>query len=265
MILLIDIGNTRIKWGAVNAGRFCFGGAAAYANGLAPSFFQKLWGDLPRPTHVWISSVASEKTHWILQKWIKQSWHCQPVFAHSQKKLLGLSNGYADFERLGVDRWLGMLEAWRQQRQGFCLISAGTALTVDWVNDTGQHLGGYIVPGLTMMQESLITQTVGCRLDPSQAPSASTVPADNTHEAITAGTNALFNAFLQTLENQIAAAMTTPSIWLTGGNAQQIQGLLQTPCVLQPHLVLLGLFTQGQASNALGIKEGIRKFSNSFV
>lgn len=248
MILLVDIGNSRIKWAIYHKEQFRFGGATSYTNGLTASLFLKLWAELPRPEHIWISSVVGEKTHWILKRWTHQRWQRTAQFAKTTSTFAGLSNAYDSPEQLGVDRWLGLAKIWQAHQSAFCLISAGTAMTVDVVNAQGQHQGGYIIPGLNMMQDILVSNTFGCCLDPARALSEQQALANNTHDAITAGTQVLFSGFLKAVKDTLHTQFETlPTIWITGGNAKQVEHLWKGPIVLQPDLVLLGLLAWGKA------------------
>ena len=85
--------------------------------------------------------------------------HPQIHFVRSEASRNGLRNAYAEPQRLGVDRWLAMLALWTELRGACCIVSAGTALTVDLVDSSGQHLGGYIAPGLVTQQQAVLGAT----------------------------------------------------------------------------------------------------------
>ena len=82
-----------------------------------------------------------------------------PEFASSTDTAAGVRNGYSNPAQLGVDRWLAVIGAFHRHRDACCVVDAGTALTIDGVDATGQHLGGFIVPGPRLMVESLLTGT----------------------------------------------------------------------------------------------------------
>jgi type III pantothenate kinase len=86
-------------------------------------------------------------------------WGVQPQWAVASAYQCGVRNYYADPTQLGSDRWASLIAAWRIQRQGCIVVSAGTAMTVDALSDTGEFLGGIIVPGLQLMQNALIRGT----------------------------------------------------------------------------------------------------------
>jgi type III pantothenate kinase len=107
---------------------------------------------------VWISSVHEDQNQWLIQRFPNAQ------FAQAQKEECGLKNSYADPSRMGVDRWLAMLGVWSSQSTDheasqYIVIDAGTAITLDIIDDNGQHVGGYICPGFNMMKSTLLSGT----------------------------------------------------------------------------------------------------------
>lgn len=148
MYLLLDIGNSRIK-------------AVCYSNGTfttlnevsAEAFKNQPW------QAVYVASVAAEEKISFLQQDLELTevpWHQ----LHSEATAFSLTNCYQNPERLGVDRWLAMLGATSLfANTDLLIVDAGTALTLDWISETQQHLGGWIIPGLRLQQEAVITHT----------------------------------------------------------------------------------------------------------
>lgn len=68
-----------------------------------------------------------------------------------------LAINYADSKQFGVDRFLHLLAARQRLKNHFCVISCGTAITLDFYAD--HHLGGMIIPGLGMSKQSLKEKT----------------------------------------------------------------------------------------------------------
>ena len=86
---------------------------------------------------------------------IRKLWpSAQVLLAKPEAFAYGVTNAYAQPEKLGIDRWLGMIACYNLYSSGFCLAGCGTAITVDVVDSTGQHQGGLISPGLLLMKES---------------------------------------------------------------------------------------------------------------
>ena len=111
-------------------------------------------------SRVRVACVANQTITRRIDDWVAQQWQLVPEYAHTQAYYQGLTVAYQDERRLGVDRWLAMLAA-RQAAagQGVCVVDCGSALTLDVVDHEGRHLGGYIVPGLAMMESALLNNT----------------------------------------------------------------------------------------------------------
>lgn len=148
--LLIDAGNTRVK------------GALMDAEGHIEPWFNQAYEELNKqelPTTVtdcWLSLVGGPQQQRYLEQWLGQGLHTHQV--HSEKSAFGVTNAYAEPATLGVDRWLAILGAYSEQAKPTLIIDAGTAITVDWVDSDGQHLGGWIAPGVDLMQSSVTSR-----------------------------------------------------------------------------------------------------------
>jgi type III pantothenate kinase len=156
-MILLDIGNSRLKWsqagdkGALTPPQFAHhtGELAGVIAGL----------ELPRAQSVWIASVLGDPAEGSIATAVEEATGAAPTFARVQQDLLGLRVAYAEPQRLGVDRWLTLLGLWSRVREAFCVAGAGTALTFDAVSESGQHLGGLIAPGLTTAQKAVDAST----------------------------------------------------------------------------------------------------------
>lgn len=145
----------------------------------------------------------------------------------------GLRCAYAVPRRLGVDRWLALVAAWRE-RQGRCLVvSAGTALTLDRLEADGRHAGGLIAPGLAAMRAGLFAAAPGLRRHRG-GPAGAGLAADSP-QAIASGTLQALVALVERWRGQ------GDPVLLCGGDAAALAGLLAAPVRLRPWLVLEGL------------------------
>lgn len=155
MILLLDVGGTRLKW-ATWDGVFQFGDAVVHQDKPLELFARQTWRGV---SAVWISLVprVQDIAGWTTA--VQQQCGLAPQFARSQAEWCGLRSAYAQPDKLGVDRWLALVALWNQQKTSFCVISAGTALTFDRVNAQGQHMGGIIAPGFGSMHRALLEAT----------------------------------------------------------------------------------------------------------
>lgn len=231
MILELDIGNSRVKWrtlaaGAVTERGHCERGAPDW-----PALLPQRGVEQVRVANVGGAEAAEQLTCWA-----QAHWGLTPGYAQSLPALAGVTNAYREPARLGVDRWLALLAAWRELRAGAVLVSAGTALTIDVLYDNGQHGGGYIVPGLRLMRDALISGTSGVRLDFDRA--TTLAPGHSTAEAVLHGCTAM----AVTLIDKVRADTAGPAI-LTGGDAPILGPWLAEPVLQRPDLVLDGLVT----------------------
>lgn len=229
MILDIDIGNSRVKWRAV-------GTDGVIRHGHCARDTADWAGALPQQgmTRVRVANVGGSAAAEQLTSWAQARWGLAPEYVRAVRTLAGVTNGYREPEQLGVDRWLALLAAWRELHGGAVVVSAGTALTVDILGTNGQHVGGYIVPGLYLMRDALISGTSGVR--PAVATVASLAPGHSTTEAVLHGCMAMAAALIESARRDLA----TPVV-LSGGDADVLAPWLAGPVLLRPELVLDGL------------------------
>jgi type III pantothenate kinase len=242
--LLFDVGNSRLKWGVYEHRRICRSGSITHAK-LHDSGFAALTTRLPkRVDTVLASNVAGASFATRLSGLI--SLHCDTDvhFAHTEKEAYGLLNSYRQPRRMGVDRWVAMIGAHAELRSAFCVVDAGTALTIDAVDRAGRHIGGQILPGLNLMARALRSDTSdipAARQIPKIASSGMEIFAGNTDAAIS---NGVFSAVCGAIERAVRtlrAAGYRPKIVLTGGDASRILKQLDGSVLHRPHLVLQGL------------------------
>ena len=155
--LLLDVGNTRIKWGLLVDGTIQKTGHIAQER-IRDKGLQVLTGKLPRRVdEVFVSNVAGASFATRLSGVVGVHCDCDVRFARSQKKGWGLKNSYAQPRRMGVDRWVAMVGAWAEVQSACLVIDVGTALTLDAIDDTGAHLVECVE----------LLPRLGCRLVPA--------------------------------------------------------------------------------------------------
>jgi type III pantothenate kinase len=241
MILLLDIGNSRLKWALHDgvalaaATARSHGGDAAAAIGAIPA---------RQVDAVWISQVLGAAHEAGITNAVQQQFACAPQFARVQKTFSGLTVAYAQVGRLGVDRWLMMLSAWRNTASACCVVSAGTALTFDAVDGQGRHQGGFIAPGLTAMLDATLGNT---RF-------AAAMPDAQYHGGLGADTEACvrqgaYLACLGAIERGLIAAGAPGQRYLCGGDAPLLLPQLGGGWQPRADLVLEGLLELAQVSN----------------
>jgi type III pantothenate kinase len=159
-LLLLDVGNSRLKWSAADAagpGTGLGEGGAIEHGGNPAAAVAAI--NIARADAIWIANVTGAALGHKLAAVLKTQFGVAPRFAAVQAAHAGLRAAYAEPRLLGIDRWLALLAAWTETRGPACVVSAGTALTFDAVDATGQHLGGVIAPGLLTMQQAVLGVT----------------------------------------------------------------------------------------------------------
>ena len=152
MKLLIDIGNSRIKWVCLRDNNLENPAVMAYKDRDPEELFARLLQSDAAPEQVYIANVGGVDIGTSLAAAIGSKWNLTPVFAVVEPEFAGLTHTYRDISQLGIDRWLAMIAAWTRYRSPVCIVSCGTAVTVDGVSDSGAHLGGLIIPGVNMIR-----------------------------------------------------------------------------------------------------------------
>ena len=165
------------------------------------------------PRAVWIASVAGQVYESELRSSIAARWDVEPWFARSSAAACGVTNSYTSPERMGVDRWLAMIAAWQQARGAVCVVDAGSALTIDFLDSHGVHTGGYILPGLRMMERALLEGTDRVRF--GDAPRDCLAPGNSTETAVL---NGLQLAQVGAVELALTRFGQRGTLVFTGGN-----------------------------------------------
>lgn len=240
MNLLIDIGNSRIKW-AFSAGITLNDHAAfEYKQKSMSELLEKHWHASASPDAVYIANVAGPGVEEIVSAVIRQKWQIKPLFIEAQRQCYGVVNAYKEASQLGVDRWLAIIAAWNRYRAPVCVIDCGTALTIDAVSADGQHLGGLIIPGLQMMRELLIKETHGIQADRNNKLSLGFGRC--TTECITNGAACAIVSLVERMAEQLESEQGSKLCRIiTGGYAAYVNDLLASEFDLDPYLVLNGL------------------------
>lgn len=239
MKLLLDLGNTRLKWALQRRpSEWLARGALDWQQDIAGELAQA-WADVPRPEVIVAASVVDGARENQLAGITQQIFAGTPHWLRTPVSACGVRNAYAEPHRLGVDRFLAMIAAHATQRTPCVLVSAGTALALDALAADGQHLGGLIAPGVRLMQQSLLDSTALVR---PQRPGDILELADNTADAVTSGCWQAAAALIERFHAQMQLRLgATPTLILGGGDAQQLASMLSVPAVLVRDGVLHGL------------------------
>lgn len=227
--LLLDVGNSAIKWRLASAsGLLSEGGRAEDMATLGAVLKGRDW------QRVAIASVAADHRDATLAEVATAGRPVQIHYATSDAELLGLRNRYPAPQSLGVDRWLAMLAAWHHMGGPLCVVDAGTAITLDLISQDGLHQGGFILPGAELMHRSLGMSTGKIRVNNLTAPAVA--PGEDTAACVSGGIWLAVKGLL----GAALAAYPEHRFVLTGGGAAAL--LTLTPGIEhQPDLVMEGL------------------------
>lgn len=246
MILLLDQGNTRLKWALVDGNhRLHSRGVVGRDEGVAAMVGQ-MPGRLP-PNRVLLASVAGSDANSRLAEDVRDAFGVVMERMVARNHCAGLYNGYQDPTLLGVDRWMAILGAWSQVKKSCLVVDAGTALTIDAVAGD-HHIGGYILPGLRMQRQTLgqSTALIGVSSDAGILTWGRT-----TSSAVANGT--LLSA-VATIERALVELQgcvdDTCSLFVTGGDAREIVPLLSVAAIVNEDLVFRGMMVQGVGVSA---------------
>lgn len=243
MILLLDVGNSRVKWGTLEDGALTHRGVTAHVKDNLRSLVGNDLGEIPRPKRIVVANVAGKKFSDGFDQATEAAWGINAEYVVAARSAFGVTNAYHEPERLGADRWVAMIAARHAHKGALCVVDCGTALTLDVLAADGRHLGGLIIPGLAMMHSSLLEQTTGIGINMESLPgdTSAILPAD-THDAVHTG--ALY-ASIAVIDRVMEDMMDVLGMEITGvisgGAAPQMLPLLKKKFIHEPDLVLKGL------------------------
>lgn len=243
MILLIDVGNTRVKWALLRGVRL--GRMRASVHGGKASVLESIVRRAPRSvTRVVAVNVGGAKFERALRAAARERLGVKAEIVQSTRNACGVRNGYKETWRLGADRWVGVIGARAIARARSAVVAnAGTALTLDAVSASGRHLGGAIAPGTHTMVAALIrgTNGIGRRARGLTASRRQLFAAD-TASALAAGAQYAAAALIDRAVDEAARELRAqPLLILTGGAAAGLKPLLRHKARFVPELVLRGL------------------------
>ena len=240
MKLLADIGNTRVKWACADNTTLSGHGAIAYTPGALPGLLAQNWWELERPEQVCFASVAGAGVTAQVHEFVRTAWNLEAQQAVTEKERGGLRNAYHDVAAMGVDRWLALLAAWSRYKKPLCVMDCGTALTLDVILGDGQHAGGFILPGLSLMVAALAREAHGIHEHRERE-----LQLEFGRSTAACINNAFAFALAGLVERCFGKVREERGVELlsivTGGAAEQALPLVPGRPVHEPHLVLQGL------------------------
>jgi len=230
MILAVDCGNSRLKWGLHENGGWRQTGTMPVSE-LAR--LENTWERFAPADQVIVANVAGRSVRKKLETLFARR-SMVPTWVKAKRRECGVTNGYGRPDQLGADRWAALIGAWSILRGPCLVVTAGTATTVDILRGDGKFVGGAILPGLDLMKRSLARNTAGLPL----ARGRFSAEPRNTADAIETG---CLLAQAGAIERAFATVEQGAACVLAGGAARQIVRHLGVPVRLVDNLVLEGL------------------------
>lgn len=237
MILVIDAGNSRVKWGWHDGGKWTSVATVSLIEFAASSDhinpFSATHSD---PARIIISNVAGDGARELLVNWTS-IFDAEPLWLRAESERCGVRNSYERPESLGPDRWAALIAA-RAIHAGACLVvNAGTATTVDMLSAEGVFLGGGILPGVELMRFVLHEHTG--RL-PVQQGRLRDMPR-NTLDAIETGSRHAQAGAVERMYRVFCDTANAPLCIVAGGAGHSLVEQLSMPRRYVDNLVLDGL------------------------
>jgi type III pantothenate kinase len=242
MILLIDIGNTRIKWATLADDGLGAQSASVHGPWNAEQLRARVFDSAAPIDRVIVSNVGGERMASLIREATLAARGIEPEFVVTTSEFAGVHNAYPQPHKLGVDRWLTLIAAHNDKPGKTCIVSVGTAMTIDGLDATGRHLGGLILPGPELMVGSLLQNTSDIAAHAATGVIQAGIFADNTLGAIHQGAiHALAALVDRAYESMLESFGDDPELLLTGGASDDIANLLHFSARIIPDLVLRGL------------------------
>ncbi len=243
--LVIDIGNSRLKWGLYEQASPT---SALLAHGAVilediDTIHDTVWRHHPKPQGMLGCVVAGDAIKRRVEEQLLR-WGQTPRWLISQPEGGGVINGYDHPQRLGADRWAALVGARQRARetgQPALVIMVGTAVTIDALDGSGRFLGGSIMPGFGLMLRALETGTAGLKVPMGESRDFPT----NTSDALTSGgTDAIAGAIERNFRRLQAHTSQKALLLMSGGAAPKLMHLAEDlPVQVIDHLVFEGQLT----------------------
>ncbi|MSQ18546.1 MAG: type III pantothenate kinase [Betaproteobacteria bacterium] len=230
MILAIDCGNTRVKWGLYHGNGFHQVDAAPLH---ALQRFEDELALIEPPAAIVVSHVANAEARVRIERAIAR-FPVRPQWITASGRAGGVVNRYDDPTKLGTDRWAALIGAWHRHQGASVVVNCGTATTIDRLNDSGEFVGGLIIPSIGLMKKALNENTAKLPL----AEGRYVGDPRRSEDAIETG---CAEATVGAIERARARAGATAQLFLTGGAGDSVGGLLTPPVERVEHLTLEGL------------------------
>jgi type III pantothenate kinase len=245
MRLLIDAGNSRIKWAVAGAQV-----DSVIEHGVIVDDWSVLIEYVGKLDSAWLSCVASEQIRNAISSQVDDLFGFKPHVVAVTASVAGMVNVYQDLDKLGVDRWVAALGGrWLVSQGDLIIIDAGTAVTIDLVSAKNRFEGGVILPGFAIMHDALLGSTAGIQSQPAEAGS---VIGKNTQECVNAGVQFGLLGAIERIVAELCSVIgaqqsnsgsmaKVPRLLIMGGDAAKIVAGSDLDLELQSHMIFYGL------------------------
>ena len=244
-VLLVDIGNTRLKWAVLRGEKLGRQKAPPHAQITARDLQRHLFSkaQIRGVRRVIAVTVAGTRLNRLLVATCREATGLPCEFVTSSRNAAGLTTRYKEPWRLGADRFMAVIAAYHIARaRGACVIDLGTAMTIDLVDPLGVHLGGAIIPGPELMIGTVLKNTAGIARRARGTVATKGLFAQDTRTAISQGARYAAAALVDRAVSESHKLLNrNPLVLVTGGAAVDIEPLLLCSYVSVPDLVLRGV------------------------
>ena len=256
MLLLIDAGNSYLKWNFASAADKQLVASTQSAdwesNHLINSAFTQ-WQDRGDISRVIMSSVVNDERNNLVFQWVKAHSPLEVELVQSQRTTLWVTNAYENPAQLGVDRWVALIAcADLFPKENCIVVDCGTAMTIDTVLANGTHKGGVIFPGLQLMKNSLLGKTdIASSLVKNGFEQNKELEIFN-HTTASAIQNGVLNAVVAGITSSASAMAKKCNekvrVVITGGDAPYLLPHLSPQYHQEPDLIMKGLLAMAVKS-----------------
>jgi type III pantothenate kinase len=234
VILEMDVGNSRAKWRLLNEQ------GDVEDRGDYPSL-EAFALSVPGVRRVRIASVAGSEARARLAAEVLSVLAITAEFAATSAFAAGVKNSYPDPSRMGVDRWLALLAARARMSAPVIVVDAGTAITVDVLDAAGTHAGGYIMPGLALLDRVLQSGTREVLCGPLYDDPLVT-PGIGTDQSVGRGVRLMAVAAIERAVSECQMLVGgAAAVLLCGGDVAIMRSQMPVAWCHEPDLVLDGL------------------------
>ena len=240
--LLIDVGNTRLKWLMFDGGEIAkdiVSSAVAHKQNFQLAM-QQSCNEVDKPDEIWVSNVAGLDAEQSIALYSKAKWNMGVNFVEVKRKTEGVEVGYKDLNELGVDRWLAILGSRELIKKGAVIVvNLGTAITVDYLNDQNYFLGGAILPGFDLSLRAL-NQTARIN-NSSWQQNVNKLVGDSTLDCASIGVTAACIGGVERLIDAIKQQQPDCKVIISGGAASVFMDASKLEYEYDANLVIRGL------------------------